>query len=95
MNIYFFKLASFLYLFGTLAYLAYILFLKEVLSKIAAIIVTVGFASHTLAILTRYVEAGHTPVTNLYESFSFFAWMIVGILLVVNLKYKSRCWAPF
>ncbi|MGA2517173.1 MAG: c-type cytochrome biogenesis protein CcsB [Thermodesulfobacteriota bacterium] len=95
MNIYFFKLASFLYLFGTLAYLAYIIFLKEVLSKIAATIVTVGFASHTLAILTRYVEAGHTPVTDLYESLSFFAWMIIGILLIVNLKYKVKVLGAF
>ena len=95
MNIYFFKLASFLYLLGTLAYLAYILFLKEALSKIAATIVSIGFASHTLAILTRYVEAGHTPVTDLYESLSFFAWMIIGILLIVNLKYKVKVLGSF
>ena len=95
MNILFFKLASFLYLFGTLAYLAYILFLKEALSKIAATFVFIGFASHTLAILTRYAEAGHTPVTDLYESLSFFAWMIIGILLIVNLKYKVKVLGSF
>ena len=88
MNIHFFKFAAFLYLFGTLAYLAYIIFLKGALSKIALIVVSIGFASHTLALLTRYVEAGYTPVTNLHESLSFFAWMIIGILLMANLKYK-------
>jgi cytochrome c-type biogenesis protein CcsB len=95
MNIYFFKIASFLYLFGTLAYLAYIIFLKDALSKLAATIVSIGFASHTLAILTRYAEAGHTPVTNLYESLSFFAWMIIGILLICNLKYKVKVLGSF
>jgi len=95
MDILFFKFASFLYLFGTLAYLAYVLILKGVLSRIAAVIVSFGFASHTLAILTRYVEAGYTPVTNLYESLSFFAWMIIGLLLMANFKYKIKVLGSF
>ncbi len=95
MNIHFFKLAAFLYLFGTLAYLAYIIFLKGALSKIALTAVSIGFASHTLALLTRYVEAGYTPVTNLHESLSFFAWMIIGILLMANLKYKVKVLGAF
>src|SRR4030065_627326 len=95
MDILFFKFASFLYLFGTLAYLAYVLFLKGGLSRMAAVIVSFGFASHTLAILTRYFEAGYTPVTNLYESLSFFAWMIIGLLLMANLKYKIKVLGSF
>jgi cytochrome c-type biogenesis protein CcsB len=95
MDIQFFKFASFFYLFGTLAYLGYIIFLREPLSKLALIIVSIGFASHTLALITRYAEAGHTPVTNLYESLSFFAWMIIGVLLIVNLKYKVKILGAF
>ncbi len=95
MNIYFFKLAALFYLIGTLAYLAYIFFLKGSLSKSALIAVSIGFASQTLAILTRYFEAGYTPVTNLYESLSFFAWMIIGILLIANLKYKVKVLGSF
>ena len=95
MNIHFFKFASFLYLFGTLAYLSYIIFLKDILSKIAVAVVSIGFAFHTLALLTRYVEAGYTPVTNLYESLSFFAWMIIGILLIASLKYKVKVLGSF
>src|SRR5512139_455138 len=95
MDIQFFKFASFFYLFGTLAYLAYIIFLREPLSKLASTIVSIGFASHTLALITRYAEAGYTPVTNLYESLSFFAWMIMGLLLVVNGKYKVKVLGAF
>jgi len=90
MDLLFFKLSAFLYLLGTLAYLFYILFLKESLSRVAVALVSMGFVSHTLAFLTRLVEAGHTPVTNLYESFSFFAWLIVGVFLVANFKYKIK-----
>lgn len=95
MNLYFFKLASLFYLIGTLFYSVYILLLKDTLSKLAAVIVTIGFASHTLAFLTRYVEAGYPPVTNLHESLSFFAWMIVGVLLAANLRYKIRVLGAF
>ena len=90
MDILFFKLASLFYFLGTLAYLGYILFLKESLSRLAATVVSIGFASHTLALIARYAEGGHTPVTNLYESLSFFAWMIIGILLIVHVKYRVR-----
>jgi len=95
MNIQFFKFASLFYLLGTLAYLAYILSLREAVSKLAVAIITVGFASHTLALVSRYVEAGYTPVTNLYESLSFFAWMIIGVLLITNLKYKIKVLGAF
>jgi cytochrome c-type biogenesis protein CcsB len=95
MDIYFFKFAVFLYLFGTLAYLIYVIFLKGFLSRAAMVIVSFGFASHTLALLIRYAEAGHTPVTNLYESLSFFAWLIIGTLLIVNLKYKIKVLGSF
>ncbi len=95
MNIHFFKLASLLYLFGSIAYLIYITFLKEHLSKLALSITSIGFASHTLALITRYAEAGHTPVTNLHESLSFFAWMMIGVLLIVNLKYKVKILGAF
>jgi cytochrome c-type biogenesis protein CcsB len=95
MNISFFKAASFLYFFGTLGYFIYLISLKENLSRVAAAIIAAGFISHTLALLTRYVEAGHTPVTNLYESLSFYAWLVMGILLVANMKYRIRVLGAF
>lgn len=88
MNITFFQLATLLYLLGTLGYLAHILFLRKTLSQLAAGTVALGFACHTLTLITRYIEAGYTPVTNLHESLSFYAWMIVGILLLATLRYK-------
>jgi cytochrome c-type biogenesis protein CcsB len=90
MDIFFFKFSTLLYLFGALAYSAYILFLKEYLSKTALATVLAGFISHTLALITRYAEAGHTPVTNLYESLSFFAWMVIGVLIIANVKFKIK-----
>ena len=95
MNIYFFYLASFFYFIGTIAYLAYVLFLRQYLSRLALTIVSIGFASHTLALITRYAEAGHTPVTNLHESLSFFAWMVMGVLLTVHFRYRVEILGAF
>jgi cytochrome c-type biogenesis protein CcsB len=95
MNILFFKGASFFYFLGTLIYLIYIVSLKEVLSRIAGAVVFIGFSLHTLAFIARYVEAERTPVTSLYESFSFFAWMIMGVLLIVNRRYKVKVMGAF
>jgi cytochrome c-type biogenesis protein CcsB len=95
MNIYFFKIATLFYFLGALTYLSYILFFKKTLSGIAVVMVLVGFISHTFALITRFAEAGYTPVTNLYESLSFFAWLITGVLLLVNLKYRIRALGAF
>ncbi len=75
--------------------MGYILFLKEVLAKSAIVVTSVGFGLHSLALITRYGEAGHTPVTNLYESLSFFAWMIIGLLLIANRTYKVNVLGAF
>lgn len=95
MNILFFKIASVLYLLGALSYLGYIIFLRAFLSKSGTATVSLGFACHTIALITRYIEAGHTPVTNLYESLSFLAWMTVGILLIVQMKYRIKVLGAF
>lgn len=95
MNIVFFKLGALFYFLGAIAYLSYMVSLKEALSKLAAATVILGFAFHSLAIITRYIEAGHTPVANLYESFSFFAWMIMAVFLIINRRYKVKVLGAF
>ncbi len=95
MNILFFNIGAFFYFLATLMYMGYLFSLKEALGKMAAAVISVGFALHTLALVSRYWEAGHTPVTNLYESLSFFGWMIVGVFLIVNRKYKVKVLGAF
>jgi cytochrome c-type biogenesis protein CcsB len=38
--------------------------------------------------VTRYIEAGYTPITSLHEAMSFFAWSIVGLYLLLQLRYR-------
>jgi cytochrome c-type biogenesis protein CcsB len=95
MNLLFFQAALFLYLFGTGASLAYLILLRKKFSQLGTIALTGGFIVHSLALVSRYMEAGHTPITNLHESLSFFAWSIVAVYLLLNLKYRVNVLAAF
>jgi ABC-type transport system involved in cytochrome c biogenesis permease subunit len=56
-------------------------------------LVTMWFANITLAVLLfiRWVESGHFPLSNLYESLIFLSWSLTVIhLLLENLFYKKE-----
>jgi cytochrome c-type biogenesis protein CcsB len=95
MSLVFFQIAFFLYLFGAGLSLAYLITLKPRLSRIGRWGLVGGFAIHSLAILWRIFEAGRTPLTNLYESLSFFGWAVVGVYLLLYLKYRLEVMAAF
>ena len=80
---------------GTAISLAYLVSLRRPLSRLGTIALGVGFTVHTLALVLRYIEAGYTPITNLYESLSFFSWSIVGVYFLLYWKYRVDVLAAF
>ena len=48
-----------------------------------------GFVLHTVAITARVVIMGRPPVTNLYSTFVFVAWVFVLLGLVLELLQKN------
>src|SRR5512147_56522 len=95
MNIVLFQIAFFLYLAGAGLSLAYLITLKPRLSWTGRWAMVGGFAIHSLAILWRIFESGRTPLTNLYESLSFFSWAVVGVYLLLYFKYRLEVMAAF
>ncbi|MCX5909634.1 MAG: c-type cytochrome biogenesis protein CcsB [Deltaproteobacteria bacterium] len=95
MNIFFFEMTLVIYLVGTGFSLAYLIFLKKGVSRLAVGTLAMGFGVHSLALLIRYFEAGYTPVTNWHESLSFFSWSIVGLFLLLYGKYRVAVFAAF
>jgi cytochrome c-type biogenesis protein CcsB len=95
MNIFFFEIALILYLLGTAVSLAYLVSMRKGLSKLGLLTLAAAFAVHSLALLIRYFEAGRTPITNLHESLSFFAWTIAGLYLALYAKYRIDVLAAF
>jgi cytochrome c-type biogenesis protein CcsB len=95
MNIYLFQVTLILYLCGTIAYLIYLIFTHERAAWVGRYLLGLGFVSHCLAFILRYIEAGHAPVVNLHESLSFFAWLIVGFFLLMRSQYKVEILGAF
>ncbi len=88
MNAILFEITLLLYLLGTAVYLVAIVTQRPQPAKAALAALVAGFACHSLALVGRYFEAGYTPVTNLQESLSFFAWMVVALFLIFELRYR-------
>jgi len=78
-----------LYGAATLLYLRYLLRPGDGLGTASRWVLTAGLAAHVLFTLSRYVEAGYTPITNLHESLSFFSLAVVGVYLALQRKYRA------
>ena len=88
MNALLFDATLALYAVATLLYLAYLLKPQQLLGRAGRWAITTGFLAHCAYTLSRYLEAGHPPVTNLHEALSFFSLAIVGVFLVFERRYR-------
>ncbi|OAH55926.1 MULTISPECIES: c-type cytochrome biogenesis protein CcsB [Bacillaceae] len=57
--------------------------------KLAITITVIGFAAQLGYFFTRWVAAGHAPVSNLFEFTTFFGMMIVGAFILIFYIYKT------
>src|SRR5664279_3305929 len=64
-------------------------------SKIMYGLTILGFAIHTANIITRYVIAGHIPISNLHEAASFFSWCIILLFFFVESRYRINLLGSF
>ncbi len=94
------SIVTFIYLFSTVLYISYLFFRSKALGRAAFLLILLGFIGNTAGIGLRWLESyrlgmGHAPMSNLYESLVLFAWAIVLIYLVVELKYRARVVGAF
>ncbi len=87
MNALLFYITLGLYFIATVAYLGFLLKPKPLLGRAAHWMISAGFLIHCGFTVLRYIEAGHTPITNLHESLSFFSLAIVGVFIAFERKY--------
>ncbi len=88
-------ITTFTYLFSTLLYVAGAVFRTAKVWAFATIFTFCAWLIQTGGIALRWSESyqqgiGHAPLTNMYESVVFFAWMIVLIYLVIELRFKTK-----
>jgi cytochrome c-type biogenesis protein CcsB len=55
----------------------------------------IGFINHTISILYRYILAGHLPITSPHEAASFFAWSIMLVYFVIEMRYRPGLLGSF
>ena len=87
-NILFIKVAIAIYFFGTASFLYYLISRKDSPKRFSFGITGFGFLFHTIALLTRTVEASYIPITNLHEAMSFFSWALILAFLLIEYKYR-------
>ncbi len=83
-NVLLFKFSLLLYLVATVMYLLAVVSNKSSEDRRGRTALALAFAVHTITLVVRFVSAGYTPVTNLHESLSFFAWALAGTFLLVD-----------
>ena len=87
-NILLFKITLVLYFTAMILFLVDVLLRRASLGKFARGALIIGMLVHTASLATRYAEVGQTPVANLHEALSFFAWMLIGSFLLFDLRYR-------
>jgi cytochrome c-type biogenesis protein CcsB len=76
------------YLAATFAYLAYLIKPGDKAGNAARWALTSGFVVHIIFTAQRFFEAGHTPITNLHESLSFFSMAVAGLFIYFQRRFK-------
>jgi len=95
MTIFFFKCTLSLYLLGTLGYILFIVFQIKPMARISFGLLFFGFLIHTLTIGFWTIQTGYFPVYNLRESLSFFAWAIIGVYLLIQIRFNLMVLGSF
>ena len=84
-----------LYAVGTVGFLIYVIRTEKVIHRIAYGFLLAGFLSHTLGLAMLVSQLRQMPVTTLPQTFSLFAWAIVGSYLAFQLKFNIRILGTF
>src|SRR5205085_4612871 len=88
MNVLFFEVTLLFYFLGTTLFLIQLAGRWERGAQASLAVAGVGFSFHTLALVSRMIEAGHIPLTSMHEALSFFSWALVLVFLLVELRYR-------
>jgi cytochrome c-type biogenesis protein CcsB len=100
----FFSLSTIAYFIAMITYISYLAFRKKQIGIIATTITVAGFVFQTAALILRTVEfhaiegmgwLRAIPLTNLYESLTFFVWCLILAYLIIEFKYKNRSFGAF
>ncbi|HYB72587.1 MAG TPA: cytochrome c biogenesis protein CcsA [Candidatus Sulfotelmatobacter sp.] len=95
MDLVLFYIASAFYFVATLQYIVYVATRRLLMGQVATWATAVGFAFHTLSLAAHIGAAGRAPVGSPYEVVSSFAWAVILLYLVVELRSRTHVAGAF
>ena len=95
-----FNVTTIFYMLSTVSFIIYLANRNKAIGIAGSALAWSGFAVQTIATGLRWKESydiglGHAPLSNLYESVVFFAWSIVLIFGIIDIKYKYKIIGAF
>ncbi|MCZ6623846.1 MAG: cytochrome c biogenesis protein CcsA [Deltaproteobacteria bacterium] len=82
------KVTAAIYLFATGTFIADLVFPKDSFSRLSPLLVLGGFLIHTAAFTYSCIYGSYPTLTELRDAISFYSWLMVGVYLLVQLKYR-------
>ncbi len=96
------SIVTFIYGLAAALYLFSLVFQKETPGKLATWVTLVACVGNATGLILRWYESyqlgsgyGHAPLSNIYESLTFFALAIGIIYLVIERRYRTRVLGVF
>jgi len=83
------------YVLATIIYLVWFIKQQKDSRFAARWVLTAAGILHTLSLIARYLEVGHTPITNMHEAVSFFAWSMTWGFLIFRWRYRVKNFGVF
>jgi len=90
MSLMFFTMSFAFYALAAGFYVGNWVFRKKWIGLIATSLTVVAALSTTMILVSRAIESGHAPFSNLYESMVLFVWALNVGYLWFELKYKMK-----
>jgi len=90
-----FGIALFLILLATGGSIVYIIKQRKTIYKWSNRILMAGFVFLTISLCYQYVNLGIIPVLDLKSALSFFAWIILGVYLILQLRFRLMVLSSF
>lgn len=95
MDVVFFGAALVIYLLAAILYLVSLLMRSDKVGHWATLALVAAAGVHSAAIVFRWTESGHAPVSNLFEGLSLYTWLMVVFYLAMERVYKQRILGAF
>ena len=95
MSYLFFQITLFGYILATSVYAVFFSSQRQEVRRAARAVLVAAGLLHTVYLVVRYIEAGHTPLTNHHETVSFFAWSMTWGYLSFHWRYNVKNFGSF